>query len=62
MRAALQKAVDAAGGQRAFAREHGLSPTWIGMVLKGEDTPGPRLCAALGIEVVTTTTYRRKRK
>ncbi len=61
MRAALQKAVDVAGGQRAFGREHGISATYVGFVLEG-DPPGPRICAALGIEISTVTTYRTTRK
>ena len=60
VRAALHKAVDAAGGQRAFGREHGISAAYVGLVLGG-DTPSERICAAIGIEKRTTTTYRRKR-
>lgn len=64
VRAALQKAVDAAGGQRAFGREHGISAAYVGLVLNGDrfgnlHPPSERMCAALGFEKITTVTYRR---
>lgn len=58
VRAALQKAVDEAGGQRAFGRKHDLSAAYVSLVLGG-DVPSERICAAIGIERVTTVTYRR---
>lgn len=61
VRAALQKAVDAAGGQRAFGRKHEISAAYVGLVLNG-DTPSERICAAIGIEKSTTTTYKRTRR
>ena len=61
VRAALQKAVDEAGGQRAFGRRHKISAAYVGLVLGG-DAPSERICQALGIEKCTVTTYRRKGK
>ena len=61
VRAALQKAVDAAGGQRAFGRAHKISAAYVGLVLGG-DTPSERICAAIGIEKRTVSTYRRRAK
>ena len=58
VRAALQKAVDAAGGQRAFGRQHKISAAYVGLVL-ASDEPSKRICAAIGIEKTTTVTYRR---
>ena len=61
VRVALRKAVDAAGGQRAFGRKHEISAAYVGLVFNG-DTPSERICAAIGIEKSTTTTYRRAQK
>lgn len=36
------------------------SAAYVGLVLNG-DTPSERICAAIGIEKSTTTTYRQKR-
>ncbi len=58
VRAALQKAVDEAGGQRAFGRKHKVSAAYVGLVLNGE-RPGPAVLKPLGIEAITVTTYRR---
>jgi hypothetical protein len=36
-----------------FAREHELSASYVGDVLAGRRHPGPAICKALGLEVVT---------
>lgn len=61
VRAALRKAVDAAGGQRAFGRAHKISAAYVGLVLNGAE-PSERICAAIGITKSMTTTYRRLKK
>jgi hypothetical protein len=58
VRAILQRAVDEAGGQRAFSRKHKVSAAQVGLVLAGE-TPGPKILKPLGIEAKTVTTYRK---
>ena len=51
VRCLLQKRCRDAGGQRAFARAHGLSVQHISRVLAGMNkAPVGRLCDALGIE------------
>lgn len=50
VRKLLRKRCNDAGGQRAFARAHGISVQHVSSVLLGKkDTPGGRLCDALGI-------------
>jgi DNA-binding transcriptional regulator YdaS (Cro superfamily) len=46
----LQKQCQKAGGQRAFARAHGLLVQHISQVVRGERPPSKGLCDALGIE------------
>jgi hypothetical protein len=67
VRAALAKAVDAAGGQRAFGRAHKISAAYVSLVLSGDrfghlHPPSERICAALGIERETLIRYRRLEK
>jgi hypothetical protein len=51
VRELLDKRCRRAGGQRAFAREHGLSVQHISSVLRGKNkAPVGRLCDALDIE------------
>lgn len=45
----LQEAVTAAGGQRAFARMHGLSVAYINDVLRGKRALSERVLATIGI-------------
>lgn len=45
---ALKAACDAAGGQRAWSRKHGISSKWINNVLRGRQSISPGLTLALG--------------
>lgn len=38
-----------AGGQHAFAREHGVTVGYVSQVLLGKRPPSARICEALGI-------------
>lgn len=46
----LQKSINAAGGQRAWGRKHGISPSYINKVLYGHKVPGDKITKALGLE------------
>ena len=50
VRKLLKRRCDEAGGQRAFAREHGLSVQHVSRVLREGKAPVGRICKALGIE------------
>lgn len=58
----LRIAVEAAGGQRAFARAHEFTAGYINDVLRGKRAPAERVLAVLGIErvIVHQVTYREK--
>jgi DNA-binding transcriptional regulator YdaS (Cro superfamily) len=45
----LEVAVKAAGGQRAFARAHGLSVAYVNDVLRRKRTLSERVLATIGI-------------
>lgn len=45
----LKMAVDAAGGVRAFARLHGMSPSYVSMVRNGTKEFGPLIESAIGV-------------
>ncbi len=62
VRKLLRKACDEAGSPRAWALANSLSPSYVGDVLDKSRAPGPSICAALGIEKSTVTTYRKARK
>lgn len=51
--ALLRVAVRAAGGQSAFARKHGISPSYVSNVLAGRRGFGDDLLAVLGCQRVT---------
>jgi DNA-binding transcriptional regulator YdaS (Cro superfamily) len=55
----LQAAVSEVGGQRAFARTHGLSVAYINDVLRGKRALSDRVLATIGLrrEVQHTVTY-----
>ncbi|HWE99150.1 MAG TPA: hypothetical protein VG248_05085 [Caulobacteraceae bacterium] len=42
----------------AWARDHGLSPSYVGEVLRREKPPGESVLAALGLERIVS--YRRR--
>lgn len=46
----LRKRCDEAGGQRAFARAHGLIVQHVSQVVLGQRPPSAPLCKVLGIE------------
>lgn len=52
----LRAAVEAAGGQRAFAEAHNLTPAYVNDVLHGRRALADRILAAIGVE--RKTTYR----
>lgn len=64
MLATFRKAVDRAGGIRAWARDQGLSAAYVSDVLLKRRAPGPSVCEPLGLERVrtVTVTYRRIKK
>lgn len=57
----LLVACRAAGSQRAWALAHGISPVYVGEVLKGVRDPGPLVLRVLGLrrrvvyEVISAT-------
>lgn len=57
VRALLRKAVEEAGGQRAWARKHKVSPMYVSYVLSGDREPGEAVLKPLGMERVVS--YRR---
>lgn len=60
IRIILDTACRAAGGLRAWSREHGLSAPYVSDVMRGNRPPGGRIAAALGFAIVRTETrYRR---
>lgn len=48
----LRAACEAAGGQKAFAELHRLTPGYVGDVLHGKRPPADRILHALGLERV----------
>ena len=54
---ALERAVEEAGGTRAFARLAGVNHSHVSQALRGNATVGPALLAAAGLERIVT--YRR---
>ena len=48
----LRKAIADAGGQSAWAKQVGLTPSYVNDVLLGRRDPGPAVLAALGLRRV----------
>jgi hypothetical protein len=48
--ARLQKSINAAGGQAAWAAKHGISPQYVCDVLAGRKLPGDKITRAMGLE------------
>lgn len=48
----LRAACVAAGGQKAFAEQHKLTPSYVHDVLHGRRPPADRILAAIGVERV----------
>lgn len=59
VRKLLARAIDKAGGLRAFGREHEIDPTYVGRVANQGAPLTDAILAALKLEAVTVTTYRR---
>lgn len=52
VRQLLQGECRKAGGQKAWAMQHEMSPAYVSDVLQSVRAPGPTICAALGLERV----------
>ena len=50
----LQQKIQRAGTQTAIAKELGITPAYLGDVLRGKRDPGPSLLNALGFRRVIT--------
>jgi len=50
----LRSACATAGSQQAWAREHGVSPQYVGDVILGRREPGDKILDGLGIKKVVT--------
>lgn len=53
----LNRAVRAAGGETAFARQHGLSRQEVHEARKGNRHPGPGVLGAVGVRKVVSVRY-----
>ncbi|HXT81353.1 MAG TPA: hypothetical protein VN702_17440 [Acetobacteraceae bacterium] len=53
----LRSACEASGGQRAWARKHGISEQYVSDVLSARRDPGGKILTALGY--VRRVTYER---
>ncbi|WP_043348928.1 hypothetical protein [Methylobacterium sp. B1] len=49
VRERLVHACAAVGGQRAWARMHSVSPSYVSAVLAGDAEPGPKILEVLGL-------------
>lgn len=56
--ARLRAAVAAAGSQKAYAEQIGVSQTYLSDVLTGNRAPGEKILTSLGLEAVAM--YREK--
>ena len=56
----LMDAIDRAGGQRSFAKQIGVTPSYINDVVNKRRLMSDRILATIGIERVTTVVYREK--
>ena len=55
----LNKAIERSGGQRAFAKQHSISVSYVNDVLRGRREPAGKILTALGLNRLVT--YREKR-
>lgn len=62
VRESLRVAIEAAGGQRNFAKTYGFTPAYVNDVVHGRRAFADRILQAIGIERVTTyqVSYREK--
>ena len=56
----LLEAIERAGGQRPFARQLKVTPSYINDVVNKRRLMSDRILAAIGIERVVTIEYREK--
>ncbi len=56
----FRAAVEAAGGQHAFATAHGVTTGYVNDLVHGRRKLNSRVLSWVGIEVETVTTYREK--
>ena len=54
----LEREVDKAGGQRAWASANGLSAAYVNAVLHGRREPADAICKALGLVRIIEYTIR----
>lgn len=50
----LRTAINEAGGQRAFAEQHGLTPAYVNDVVHGRRALADRILAAIGVSRAVT--------
>lgn len=62
VRKLLADACDEKGSQRAFARSHDFSATYVNDVIRGRREPGESICAVLQIERVVSYRFASKGK
>ncbi len=62
VRKLLRTQIEAAGGLRAFGREHEIDPTYVGRVANQDAPLTDAILKALNLEKRTVTTYKRVRK
>lgn len=55
--AALREAVSAAGSQRTYASQIGVSQAYLGDVLHGRRAAGERVLSALGLKRITVIAH-----
>ncbi|SFM16147.1 hypothetical protein [Methylobacterium pseudosasicola] len=55
VRVVLSAAVRIAGGQRPWSRLNGISQSYVSKVLRGDQPPGERVLAALGLAEMPRT-------
>lgn len=58
----LIDAINAAGGQRAFADQHRFTPGYVHDVIYGKRALADRIARAIGLERVMTVEYREVEK
>lgn len=57
----LREAIQSAGSQRAFAKQHGISTQYINDVLRGRREIGQKILEVLGVEKIITYRLREEK-
>lgn len=60
--ALVRRKVDEAGSMREYARQTGVTVSYVSDLLNGRRAPGPKILGPLGIERVKVVDYRPKRR